>query len=299
MSYNPSENWITPSQGLLWKSHSHVTGLQSQSKTCTTTSPVLQPKWKLMGTAFLQARSRTVTDGRRQGLPGHAVSSETRSHLHPSQGCRHGTYSTGDFFPDRAATASSHKKGGRSCWLEINSCHSTLGFQPGTTGKLLPCFSNSLFTHLTWQKQHKRGQQQNRFPGHLMGVWTSYRHLYSPSSPPAFPLSPPGLPPVQVTHLWSRALWGSSGLPHCVCTVTISSPSPPPTCFHNDTDRGDHLAPIFLTSWFYTSFCQWYRQMTRKVPRQKPQAVLHQASRSSEERLVFPFLEQSYGRGPN
>lgn len=170
----------------------------------------------------ISAGKEQNSDWRRQGLPGHAVSSETRSHLHPSQGCRQGTYSTGDFFPDRAATASSHKKGDRSCWVEINSCHSTLGFQPGTTGKLLPCFSNSLFTHLTWQKQHKRGQQQNRFPGHLMGIWTSYRHLHSPSSPPAFPSSPPGLP-LPRSPTCGAELFGAAVVSH---TVSAQWPSP-------------------------------------------------------------------------
>lgn len=44
MIYNLNENWITPSQGLLWKSHSEVTGFPSQSKVSTTAIPFLQPR---------------------------------------------------------------------------------------------------------------------------------------------------------------------------------------------------------------------------------------------------------------
>lgn len=116
------------------------------------------------------------------------------------------------------------QKEGRSCWLEINSCHGTLDFQPGTTGKLLPCFPNSLFAHLTWQTQHKPGKQK-RFPGHIMGEQTSCRCLHSPSSPPAFPSSPPGLPLLHpLVELSSLGQWWS-----------------PTLCLHND-----HL--LFITS---------------------------------------------------
>lgn len=52
-----------------------------------------------------------------------------------------------------------------------------LGLQPGTRGKLLPCFPNSLFTHLTQQKgaqTREAGQISTSFSGvHKLAAGTS------------------------------------------------------------------------------------------------------------------------------
>ena len=164
-----------------------------------------------------------------------------------------------------------------------------LVFHSGTTGKSLPCFPNSLFTPLPWQKSHKPGKQKDSFPGHWMGVQTSRR-----CSPPAFPSSPPGLPLLQ--PLVEPISLGQGGLPRCVCTGTILSPLPPHTCYHRNTERRDCLASTFITSHFVFHFIS-DTDVIRKAPWQKPEAVLHQVSRSSEERLLLPSLEQSYGEG--
>lgn len=179
------------------------------------------------------------------------------------------------------------QKGGRTTWLEINSCHGMLGLQPGTRGKLLPCFPNSLFAHLTQQKgaqTREAGQISTSFSGvHKLAAGTSNAvalFLLFPHRRQVFH---------SLTHLWSPILWCSGGLPCRAHTVTISSPLPSHTCFHSFIEKRDHLALIFTTSWFYTSFCQWYRETTRKAPWHKPQAVLHRVS-SPLKRHLYSLL---------
>lgn len=136
--------------------------------------------------------------------------------------------------------------------------------------KLLPCFPNSFFTHLTWQKQHKPEKQKKGFPGHLMGVQTICRCLQSLSFSPASSSSAPGLPLLHpLVESNSSEQWWSPML----SAQWLHPLHHLHTCFHSNIQNTDHLVSLFSTSWFDKSFCQWNRQMIRKAPWHKPQAV--------------------------
>lgn len=157
-----------------------------------------------------------------------------------------------------------------------------LGLQPGTRGKLLPCFPN-------WPSRNSTNQEVGQISRSFRGV---HKLAAGTSNTPAlFLLFPHHLQVFHsLTHLWSPILWGSGGLPCHACTVTSSSPLPPHTCFHSFIEKRDHLALIFTTSWFYTSICQWCRE------RQKGTMTQATSSTAQSYHLLWKDICISFSR---
>lgn len=213
---------------------------------------MLQPKGSQSRQHFCLGRSRTVADPCR-GTRAYCLLRDKVPPLGMAPtACETSSLTLVPLLSYNCATLSHPKRRQKLLDWKLSLVTACLVSNQVTTGKLLPRFPNSLFTHLTWQKRHKPGKQKNRFPGHLMGAQTSSRCLHSPSSPPAFPSPPPGLPllhplvePNSLGQRWSPML----------CLHSDRLLSPLHTCFHSDTQGGSfgfyiHDIPIlyFISS---------------------------------------------------